>query len=229
MNHRQGLIVFLLLLASVCACSQTNFFHDFTLVKNFTSKNAKVAYFISPEWIHIYDDVTWENISVSLQAKRLLGNWEAGGGLGTYYTVDKSLSNNLELRPYLLLALKTPITESVLFTQTLKPELRTFMYSDQQYNSTTIRIRYALNLGYVFARNETRSSSWQISPYTEWFVVKNSRVKERFVGSQTYKLTLYRNFKNNQSVGLAYKYEKFNRNFYADKPNGHTMRLEYNF
>lgn len=58
---------------------------------------------------------------------------------------------------------------------------------------------------------------------------QDNNITQRFVGYQAYKLTLFRNFPKKRMVGQGYKFEKNNRNFNTNDPDGNYICLEFNF
>lgn len=71
-------------------------------------------------------------------------------------------------------------------------------------------------------------SKWKLRPEVEWYIQKNANVKELFVNSTEYTLTLLRESKKVE-IGIGYRYERFNRNLLVPDPNGQTTSIELNF
>lgn len=208
--------------------AQADFFHDIIVSKTYYTKDEKYAYTIMPGWKRIYNAIGWRRWSATGQVKRQLSPWNIGAGIGVFYTFDKNIKNNIELRPFLLIGLKTPISNGILFSQTLKSELRTLLYKDAEHNSTTGRLRYNINAIAIFHENSVKKTKWKLRPEVEWYLEKNKEINERFVSSTEYTLTLLREIKNIE-VGIGYRLEQFNRNFITTDLNGHTISIEINF
>lgn len=222
------LIIIFIFICLRKANAQHDFFHDIVVSKTIYSADNKNIYSIMPGWKHIYNDIGWRRWSVIGQYKRQLNMWSIGGGVGGFYTFDKDIKNNLELRPYVLVGLKTSITKNMIFAQSLKGELRTFFYKETVNNFNTNRLRYNLNVVAIINDNIEKKIKWKLRPEVEWYIQKNANVKERFVNSTEYTLTLLRESKKVE-IGIGYRYERFNRNLLVPDPNGQTISIELNF
>jgi len=206
---------------------QTDLFHEITVNKNFYSKK-NITYTVSPQWKHIYNDIGWRRWSVNGQIKKQLNIWSIGGGIGAYYVFDKNIQNNLEIRPYLFLSLKSTITKNIYLNQTLKSDFRYFLFENSTNNFSTTRLRYNINIPTVLYQNKSNEVKWKIKPEIEWYILKNKNINERFINSTEYALTFLRESKKVE-IGIGYRLEKFNKNLLITDPNGHTILLEINF
>lgn len=222
------LIIIFIIILHEKAIAQYDFFHDIAVSKTYYSADNKNIYSVIPGWKHIYNNIGWRRWSVMGQYKRQLNMWSIGGGVGMFYTFDKDIMNNLELRPYLLLNLKTPITKNIIFSQTLKGELRNFFYKVSDNNFNTNRLRYNLNAVAILSENIDKKVKWKLRPEVEWYIQKNANVKERFISSTEYTLTLLKEMRKVE-VGIGYRFERFNKNFLVSDPNAQTISIELNF
>ncbi len=222
------IIVCFLMLYNYGANAQTEFFHDIAVSKSYYSTDNNTVYTFTPAWKHIYNNVEWRRWSIVGQYKRYLNMWNIGGGIGLFYTFDKDIKNNLELRPYLLVGLKTPMTSRIMFSQTLKGELRSFFYDQSDSNFSTNRLRYNLNTVIILNENVQKNVKWKFRPEVEWYIQKVANIRERFINSTEYTLTFLKEMKKVE-IGIGFRLERFNRNFLVSDPNGQTISVEINF
>lgn len=221
-------IILIIVIVHSGALAQTEFFHEISLSKTLYSQDKKTIYTIMPSWKHIYDDIGWRKWSLLGQVKRQYNNWYIGGGFGGFYTFDKDIQNNLELRPFAVVSLKNAIINKMMLTQSLKYEWRYFIYSNKEYNFNTSRLRYNLNIVTVIHENLERKTNWKLRNEVEWYLLKSNNIRERFINSTEYALMFLREI-GKVEWGIGYRIERFNRNFLVDDPNGHTVVVEVNF
>lgn len=207
---------------------QLDFFHDVAVNKNFSSKDSIKIYSVISGWKHIYNEIGWKRLTLMGQAKAQFSAWNFGGGLGMIYTFDKDIQSNMELRPYAMIGLKTKISSTLIFSQLLRSEFRTFFFSNSENNYASTRLRYNLNLPIILYENRTKGFKWKIRPEMEFYFQQVNSSKERFNSSTEYALTVLREGKK-MEIGIGYKLERFNRNFNSEDPNGQTITAEFNF
>ena len=180
-------------------------------------------------WNHLYNEPKWRRFGIDAVIKRNVTNWTLLGGLNTYYTFNTKTDDYFELRTWLGIALKTPVSHRLKLAQKLRGEWRNFFYSGHLKDENYTRLRYKVGFDYELSKNEETHKEWKLLADIEWYFLKDPASGERFVNSGEYSLKLVREFANQNEVGFGYILEEFSSLLNENKNKGHTFFIEYSF
>jgi hypothetical protein len=203
-------------------------FHEIEVGKKII-KPKGIIYNIYFNWKQDYKDFGWKRFGNNLAInKRFNSNWLATAGLESYYIADKNAPNFLELRPFLMMNLKTKITSRIYFAQFLKTEWRFFFYSNEQGNENYHRLRYRTHFDIMAYSDSTKDISISIKPGIEWYLLHNIANGERYANSREYYLR-FSIEKGLKEWNFGYKLETFFKTYNPNSANGNTIFFEYKF
>ncbi|MEX0273013.1 MAG: hypothetical protein AB3N16_01395 [Flavobacteriaceae bacterium] len=206
---------------------KAEFFHEIEVGKLIV-ENEQWTLDVTASWKHLYaDEAAWRRWGGVFSAKRKHGNWSFMAGMANYYTFHADIDNFFQLRPWVAIGLKTPITERLDFVQRFRPESLTFIYSGTTENDTYSRWRYRLGLDYNLSEDEETLTAWKIQGSLEWYFLKNPSSGERYPITREYTLKLVREMVNGHEIGFGYRLEEFYESAHHEGGPGHTLILEY--
>lgn len=223
LHLKKSCFLFFIILTYINSNSQT-LFHEIESGKKFEYKNNN--YSIDLNWKKDYESKSWNRYGFNLTLnKSLKNNWTIFTGLENYLVVDPKVSNYFEIRPWIMVNLKSKIVSNIYFSQFLKTEWRNFFY-DNNYNSDNyFRVRYRFHFDcQVF--NKTQKIF--IKPGVEWYLLKNISTGERYANSrELYLRFCFEHEKKEWNFGI--KNESFFTSIHPEEDNVNTLFLEYKF
>ncbi|MFD2891212.1 hypothetical protein ACFS5J_04200 [Flavobacterium chuncheonense] len=211
------IVIFCFAFYGVQVWGQKDFFHDISFQTNLLH-NEKITVLSESNWMHNYSESRWHRLGFNVEVLRKLENWTFLGGLVNNYTFDEQIDNFYELRPWLGIALQTPITDKLFLKQRLRIENRNIFYGDKIKYQSILRTRFDVALEYNFPKSKVRTD-------IEWFIRKDPALSDRYNSRRSYRLQYsYFGFKK-MIFSIGYKYQRFNRKYNPEANDGHTIEI----
>lgn len=221
-----GKLGFLFIILSHQALAQDEFFHEIVIEKEL-AENEEWEFIGEANFKHLYHAPAWRRWGVSFAGIRKIKRFRIHGGVNSYYTFNRAITNFFEVRPWTALQYNVPVVGEIALRQRLKYEWR-FFYS-QGNNSTREnygRLRYQLGIDIPIPSED--EPSWTIRPYFEWFFIKAPAAFERFPNQRDYGVMIVKRLKNEHELSFSYRLEEF-YNVDTSHGNGHIFLLAYSF
>ncbi|SEI75481.1 hypothetical protein SAMN05192553_101122 [Cyclobacterium xiamenense] len=225
-EHSLGILSFLLFILSHQALAQDEFFHEIVIEKTLLEKE-EWEFIGEANFKHLYDEPAWRRWGVSFAGVRRIKRFRILGGINSYYTFNRDITNFFEVRPLSAVQYTIPIAGKITLRQRLKSEWR-FFYTEG-YNSTREnygRLRYQIGVDIPIPSGE--ESSWVIRPYFEWFFIRDPATFERFPNERDYGIRVIKSLKNEHELFFSYRLEEF-YTIDTEKSNGHIFLIGYSF
>lgn len=181
----------------------------------------KLSYAAAFDWKHIYNDVAWDRLGVSMEADYQQNFWTLEAGGVVQYTFDKQISNYFELRPWIGIRLENQIIPNLSFVQEVKAEWRNFIFRDAQddnYIRTTLETSFNYNL------DKLGFSEWMVNSGYVWYFLKDPALGERFANSKEFMFSIRKKGKNSFLIG--YKYERYRKFLEEGNVRAHSLELK---
>ena len=221
-----GIISFLLIIFSDETLAQDEFFHEIVIEKKLI-ENEEWEFVGEVNFKHLYNEPAWRRWGVSFAGVRKIKRFRIHGGVNSYYTFNRDITNFFEVRPWTALQYNISIVEEITLRQRLKYEWRFF--HTQSDNSTRVnyrRLRYQIGIDILMPSEE--ELSWIIRPYFEWFFIRDPATFERFPNERDYGVTIIKSLKNDRELFFSYRLEEF-YNIETERGNGHIFLIGYSF
>lgn len=228
----KGLKIVLLVFACICisftAFGQENLSR--LAVKTSILEKHKLKLNTLIGWKHLYNHPNWKRVDISGNLSYELKQWRLLSGLNNYLVFDDEIDNYFEIRPWIGIRLKTPITNKIELEQTSKGELRNLMYIEGgSQNKSYWRSRYEIKLFFKLFENEENQTHWFSSIYAEVYFNQDRFLAERFASSKEYSIEFGYQFPNRNQLFFKYIYEKTIDDFESSDDNSNTFALIFSF
>jgi len=225
-KYSLGILGFLLFILSNQLLAQDEFFHEIVIEKTLIEKE-EWEFIGEANFKNLYNEPAWRRWGVSFAGVRKIKRFRIHGGVNSYYTFNRDITNFFEVRPWTAVQYNIPIAGKVTLRQRLKSEWR-FFYTEGD-NSTREnygRLRYQIGVDIPIPSEE--ESSWVIRPYFEWFFIRDPATFERFPNERDYGITVIKSLKNEHELFFSYRLEEF-YNINVEQRNGHIFLIGYSF
>lgn len=221
-----GILGFLFIILSHQALAQDEFFHEIVIEKKLI-EHEEWEFIGEANFKHLYEEPVWRRWGVSFVGVRRIKRFRIHGGLNSYYTFNRDITNFFEVRPWTALQYNIPITGEITLRQRLKYEWR-FFYTqgDNSTRDNYRRLRYQIGIDIPIPSKE--ESSWFIRPFFEWFFIRDPATFERFPNERDYGITVIKELKNEHELFFTYRLEEFYNND-MEHGNGHIFLMGYSF
>ncbi|WP_421806882.1 DUF2490 domain-containing protein [Flagellimonas sp.] len=221
-----GILGFFLFILSNQVLGQDEFFHEIVVEKNLI-ESEEWEFIGEVNFKHLYDEPAWRRWGVSFAGVRNIKRFRIHGGVKSYYTFNKDITNFFEVRPWTAVQYNIPIVGEIALRQRLKYEWR-FFYTqgDNSSRENYRRLRYQIGIDVPLASE--KKSSWVIRPYFEWFFIRDPATFERFSNERDYGITVIKSLKNEHELFFSYRLEEF-YNIDTERGNGHIFLIGYSF
>ena len=221
-----GILGFLLIILSDQAIAQNEFFHEIVIEKKLIERE-EWEFMGEANFKHLYDKPAWRRWGVSFAGVRKIKGFRIHGGVNSYYTFNRDITNFFEARPWTALQYNIPIVGEITLRQRLKYEWR-FFYTegDNSTKENYRRLRYQIGIDVPIPSEE--ESSWIIRPYFEWFFIRDPTTFERFPNERDYGVMIATSLKNEHELFFSYRLEEF-YNIDTERSNGHILLIGYSF
>jgi len=217
-----GLFIFL----SHQALSQNEFFHEIVVEKKLVEKK-EWELIGEANFKYVYDEPAWRRWGLSFSGIRKIKRFNVMGGLNSYFTFNRDITNFFEMRPWAAAQFKFPIVKDIVLRQQLKYEWR-FFYTEAEPNTNENygRLRYQIGIDIPIPGKE--ESSWTIRPYFEWFFIKDPAQFERFSNERDFGLMAIKRFKNEDKLSFGFTREVY-YDLEAEREYGYLFFIGYSF
>jgi len=215
---------FLLIIWSHQALAQDEFFNEIVIEKKLI-ENEEWEFVGEANFKNLYDEPAWRRWGVSFAGVRKIKRFRIHGGVNSFYTFNRDITNFFEVRPWTAVQYNIPINGKIILKQRLKYEWR-FFYTEGD-NSTREnygRLRYQIGIDIPIPSEE--ESSWIIRPYFEWFFIRDPATFERFPNERDYGVMIVKSLKNEHELFFSYRLEEF-YNIDTERSNGHIFLIGY--
>jgi len=215
---------FLLIIWSHQALAQDEFFNEIVIEKKLI-ENEEWEFVGEANFKNLYDEPSWRRWGVSFAGVRKIKRFRIHGGVNSFYTFNRDITNFFEVRPWTAVQYNIPINGKIILNQRLKYEWR-FFYTEGD-NSTREnygRLRYQIGIDIPIPSEE--ESSWIIRPYFEWFFIRDPATFERFPNERDYGVMIVKSLKNEHELFFSYRLEEF-YNIDTERSNGHIFLIGY--
>jgi len=215
---------FLLIIWSHQALAQDEFFNEIVIEKKLI-ENEEWEFVGEANFKNLYDEPSWRRWGVSFAGVRKIKRFRIHGGVNSFYTFNRDITNFFEVRPWTAVQYNIPINGKIILKQRLKYEWR-FFYTEGD-NSTREnygRLRYQIGIDIPIPSEE--ESSWIIRPYFEWFFIRDPATFERFPNERDYGVMIVKSLKNEHELFFSYRLEEF-YNIDTERSNGHIFLIGY--
>ena len=110
---------------------------------------------------HLYNEPAWRRWGASFAGVRKIKRFRIHGGVNSYYTFNRDITNFFEVRPWTALQYNIPIIGEITLRQRLKYEWR-FFYTegDNSTRENYRRLRYQIGIDIPIPNEE--ELSWNI-------------------------------------------------------------------
>lgn len=225
MKHLRKLLIVLSLLAGQQAIAQDELFHELYLEKRMLDRE---QWEVQGEatWKHAYDDAPWGRWGVSMAGVRKIKKLGLLAGVNGYYTLNRKITDFVEVRPWLAATLQIPLTKRILLRQRLSYEWRFFFEADAPAQEDYRRLRYQVDFDISLSRESEHS--WRIRPCFEWYFIRDPATFERFPNQRDYGVRFIKPLVHEHELSLGYKLEEF-YNPATTHGNGHVLSVGYSF
>lgn len=221
-----GILLFFWLWSSQQLYAQHEFFHELVLEKAIL-ENEEWELMGEANFKHLYAEPAWRRWGLSLVGVRKIERLRILGGLNSYYTFNRDITNFLELRPWTAAQYIIPIADRLGLRQRLKYEWRFFhIEADDASQVNYGRFRYQIGVDIPLSHAEEHS--WVIRPFFEWFFIRDPATFERFPNERDYGMVVVKTLKNENELYFSYKLEEF-YNIDSEHGNGHIILIGYSF
>jgi len=215
---------FLLIIWSHQALAQDEFFNEIVIEKKLI-ENEEWEFVGEANFKNLYEEPAWRRWGVSFASVRKVKRFRIHGGVNSFYTFNRDITNFFEVRPWTAVQYNIPINGKIILKQRLKYEWR-FFYTEGD-NSTREnygRLRYQIGIDIPIPSEE--ESSWIIRPYFEWFFIRDPATFERFPNERDYGVMIVKSLKNEHELFFSYRLEEF-YNIDTERSNGHIFLIGY--
>lgn len=220
----KNIFSFLLIVLLSNASISQELFHEIEIGKKFAAK--KALFVVDLNWKKEYKNESWNRIGLNFTAiKSLKNNWTVAAGIENYYVIDPNSVNSYEIRPSIMINLKSKILDNLYLSQFLKTEWRNMFYIETYNYDNYHRMRYRFHFDWL-AYNKDKQVS--IKPGIEWYLLKNTSNGERYANSKEYYLR-FTIEKNEQEWSFGYKRETFLKTIAPNEDKVNTFFFEYKF
>lgn len=223
-NYLLGVFLFVIISHQVFA--QDEFFHEI-VIETKLIKNEEWELVGKTNFKHLYGEPAWRRWGVSFAGVRKVKHFRIHGGVNSYYTFNRDITNFFEVRPWTALQYNIPIVGKITLRQRLNYEWR-FFYTegDNSKRENYRRLRYQIGIDIPIDSEE--ESSWIIRPYFEWFFIRDPAKFERFPNERDYGVMIIKSLKNEHELFFSYKLKEF-YNIVTEPSNGHAFLIGYSF
>lgn len=205
--------------------AQDEFFHELVIEK-IVIENDGWEFTGEANFKHLYNEPAWRRWGVSFVGVKKIKRIRVQGGVNSFYTFNKDITNFFEFRPWTALQYNIPIVRRVKLRQRLKYEWRFFHTQDNRaLRENYRRLRYQIGIDLALYDEE---NSWTIRPYFEWFIIRDPATFERFPNKRDYGAMIFKTLKNEHELSFSYKLEEF-YNIGNERGNGHIFLIRYSF
>jgi len=219
-----GILSFLLIILSHPLLAQDEFFHEIVIEKNLI-ENERWEFVAEANFKHLYNEPAWRRWGVSFAGVRKIKHFRIHGGVNSYYTFNKDITNFFEVRPWTAVQYNMPIVGKITLRQRLKFEWR-FFYTEGDNSTREDYRRFRYQIGVDIPLPSEEKSSWTIRPYFEWFFIRDPATFERFPNERDYGMMIVKSLKNEHELFFSYRLEEF-YNIDTERSNGHIFVMGY--
>ena len=225
-KYLSGILGFLFIILSHQALAQDEFFHEIVIEKKLI-EHEEWEFVGEANFKHLYEEPVWRRWGVSFAGVRKIKRFRIHGGVNSYYTFNRDITNFFEVRPWTAVQYHIPIVGEITLRQRLKYEWR-FFYTegDKATRENYGRLRYQIAVDIPIPGEE--ESSWLVRPYFEWFFIRDPATFERFPNERDYGVMIVKSLKNEHELFFSYRLEEF-YNIDTEKGNGHIFLIGYSF
>lgn len=216
-------LTFALLFCFYFSTSQ-ELFQEIELGKKITTK--KVVVMADLNWKKEYKKEDWNRVGLNISIlKSLKNNWNFSGGLDNYYVMDSKSIDSYEIRPWVMIHLKSKINNNLHFSQFLKTEWRNFFYTNTHVYDNSNRLRYRFHFDWTVFN---KINSVSLKPGIEFYLLKNISNGERYANSREIYLRCSIE-KGKKEWHFGIKQESFFESIHPNAEKANTLFLEYKF
>lgn len=216
---KKQFVYIVLLFVPLSIFSQTDdLFMTVFLSKSYEGKE-NWSYSTSLWYKHIYDHPGWRRMSGFGIANYTYKTWIFQGGFSTQYTFDDEIVNSLELRPWLAVGLKTPITDDLYLKQQVYFEWKNFFYKNDSHENY---LQQTVDVGLYYDLKQLKLTNWSLETGYMWYFLKDPALGERFANSREYRIVFYKKMKK-ATLAFGYFFEKYKDFESLPQSNAHTM------